>query len=623
MSKRWTITVCLLFIYWLADANEIPFLERTVTIQIREERIDEALRKIALQGGFTFSYNPSIIPTEKVVSVNFQNKTIREILDQLFAGSIQYKERGRYVILTRAEASSQKERVVGGYILDDITGKRLENVTIYDPVSLSSAVTDSYGYFEIEIKDPMANITLVINKQNYSDTLLVIPPSNLRLLKIPIRESTEKIATLADSVGQKIKRFWRTKIMARQDINMVNVSDTLYRKLQFSVFPFIGTNHKLSGNVINDYSFNLYGGYSLGVRKFELGGLFNVNRGDVGKGQVAGLINAVGGNVTGIQFAGLFNIVQGSDTGAQFAGLVNMNWNGSKNFGAAGLANFSKETSSGVKFGGLINGSLRAQRGWHTAGLINFSLKQQSSGVQLAGLVNFAGGGINGGQLGGLINVSLKDSKGAQLGGLVNISVKRIQGAQISGLINYARKVKGVQLGFLNVADSVQGVQIGFLSFALKGYHTIEVSADEVFYTNLAFRTGTRKFYNILTTGMQPSTTDDEETLWSFGYGVGTLPKINRWLYLNADVTSNQIVKGKIEAVHLLNKIYLGVDIRATKKISFTIGATLNSLVTDANYEYYPEIFTDFKPSIVYDHTTREDINWKWWWGGKIGVRFL
>jgi hypothetical protein len=180
-----------------------------------------------------------------------------------------------------------------------------------------------------------------------------------------------------------------------------------------------------------------------------------------------------------------------------------------------------------------------------------------------------------------------------------------------------------VQVGLINIADSVQGVQFGLLSFAWKGYHTIEVSADEIFYTNVAFRTGTRKFYNIFTAGMKPNTADEEETMWTFGYGIGTLPRINKWLYLNVDLTSNQVVKGKIEAVNMINKLYLGVDLRAAKKISFTIGATLNTRVSDNDYYNYPELFSDYKPKIFSSHNTNENINWQWWWGAKVGVRFL
>ena len=52
----------------------------------------------------------------------------------------------------------------------------------------------------------------------------------------------------------------------------------------------------------------------------------------------------------------------------------------------------------------------------------------------------------------------------------------------------------------------------------------IEVSADEIFYTNLAFRTGSRKFYNILAAGMKPEKAfGTNETVWSFGYGLGTV----------------------------------------------------------------------------------------------------
>ena len=75
---------------WAAD---IPMLERTITISIVQERIDEALKKISQQGGFTFSYNPAIIDVKKEVTFNFSNKTIREVLDELFDGDIDYKER--------------------------------------------------------------------------------------------------------------------------------------------------------------------------------------------------------------------------------------------------------------------------------------------------------------------------------------------------------------------------------------------------------------------------------------------------------------------------------------------------------------------------------------------------
>ncbi len=89
----------------------------------------------------------------------------------------------------------------------------------------------------------------------------------------------------------------------------------------------------------------------------------------------------------------------------------------------------------------------------------------------------------------------------------------------------------------------------------MKGYHQIEVSADEIFYTNLAFRTGVRQFYNIFTFGAKPNTFEKDETFWSFGYGIGTAPRLTNWLSLNVDVTANQVLLGnKIDEINTFDR---------------------------------------------------------------------
>ena len=94
------------------------------------------------------------------------------------------------------------------------------------------------------------------------------------------------------------------------------------------------------------------------------------------------------------------------------------------------------------------------------------------------------------------MNVALHRSTGAQVSGLMNICGGDIYGAQISGLLNFGTRVHGSQIGVFNFSDSVAGVPVGFLSFVRKGYHQLEISANESFPLNLALRTGVRQFYN-------------------------------------------------------------------------------------------------------------------------------
>ena len=603
---------------------EVPLLERVISINFDLERMDVALRKISQQGNFTFSYNPSVIDAGRIVNGSFNGMTVREILDELFKGSVQYKARGSYVILTKGQASkSTNTRTLSGYVVDESTGARLKDVSVYDPVSLSSAVTDAYGYFQIKVDKPPADLMLAVKKKNYSDTVVAVPAGKTNLLKIPISVNETKIETIADSVAEKVKRFWETKVLSLNPTNIENITDTIYRTTQFSLFPYIGTNHHLSGNVINDYSFNIFGGYSRGVRKLEIGGLFNVDRDQVEGFQFAGIFNAVGGKVSAMQMAGLANLNLDSVKGVQFAGLINLNWNSSQKFSGAGLVNITNGNATGVQVAGHGNVTMGDQKGPHIGGLFNFAMGNGGP-VQVAGLFNYAGNSVEGTQAGGLFNFVAKEIRGAQVGGLINVAAGRVAGVQVSGLINYATKVNGVQVGFLNVADSIHGVPLGFMSFVVKGYHKIEISADEIFYTNLAFRTGVRQFYNILTAGVKPGSFEEDETFWTFGYGIGTSPRLTKWLNLNIDITTSQIVKGdNIEAINLLNKVFVGLEFEPAKKIGLALGVTLNGQLTDATYAHYPELFTDYTPDIKYDHTYSNDLNLKIWWGGKVGLRFL
>ena len=253
-----------------------------------------------------------------------------------------------------------------------------------------------------------------------------------------------------------------------------------------------------------------------------------------------------------------------------------------------------------------------------------FNITSRNARGQLAGIYNVAGKNVEGAQLAGIFNLSGKSVRGTQFAGIVNFAGKNVEGAQIAGILNFAKKVKGVQFGLLNISDSVGGVPIGLVSVVFKGYHKIEISADEVFYTNIDFRTGVRKFYNILTIGAKPSTFEQSETSWTFGYGLGTAPKVSKKVFLNLDLTSNQVVLGNsIEAVNLINKFYLGFDFQILKKASVTFGATVNAQVRNIAGENLVETFTHYKPAFFYDKTYDNRINTRMWLGGKVGIRFL
>lgn len=601
-----------------AWGQAVPPLERKVSISFEGEGTGLALKKLSQAGGFTFSYSPSIFDGHQAVGGAYKEKPVREILNGVFGESINAKGKGNYIILTRAAAPTKKEMAkntvtVSGYVTNGATGGKMEDVSVYNKASLAATITDQFGFFTITLDNPGQDEGLRFSKLNFLDTMVGLRPGNkfINMVMYPepiaiapqpagdAPEGDPSPVNIGPPAGRPLpgptrkrtfRDFLQRKVFSKNifsrkkgDVNVKNIKEPIYRDFQATFVPFVGTNHKLSGNVVNRYSLNVLGGYAKGTTRAEFGGLFNIDRSDVSYAQFAGLFNTVGGQATGVQFAGLGNLTRKKVAAVQFAGLFNANLDSVK-------------------------------------------------GAQVAGLFNVNGRASQGAQAAGLFNIQPSYYKGVQVAGLLNVATHHMRGTQVAGLVNFAHHIHGGQVGLINYADSIRGVPLGLMSIVSRGYHKIEVSSDEIFYINVAFRTGIRQFYNILQAGLKPESLDGpspplapgQGNIWAFGYGVGTAPKIAGWLFLNFDITANQVNQGSFtRSISLLNKLYMELDFQVARRFSITAGATLNAYLSDPSYSENPKLFTDFFPRIIGREGFRNGNELKMWWGAKVGVRFL
>jgi hypothetical protein len=390
-----------------------------------------------------------------------------------------------------------------------------------------------------------------------------------------------------------------------------NSGDSLYRTFQISFVPYVGTNGYLSDKTTNDISINILAGYVKEVRKAEFGGMLNMVREDAGKCQLAGVGNLVGGTATGLQGAGMFNMARKMN-GIQVAGTLNYAGEAS-GIQVSGLVNHAGKGKCAQLAGWINNASEDAS--FQVAGLTNNAPMVES--FQVAGLVNNTRETRM--QVAGLVNNASK-IKGLQVAGLVN-NCQQSDGTQISGLVNRASFFKGVQIGFLNIADSCSGTPIGVFSFVKNGYHKFEVSGDEMFYTNLAFRSGVTKFHTIITAGIK--TDDLEKPLWTYGCGAGTSFKVNEKTLFDIDMLFQHVIKEDYVNNDYLYKICIGIDKTLWGKTSLAIGATYNFLVTDSRSDHHGEKYADIAPYHFTDKTFNNTFNLKSWAGAKIALRFF
>jgi hypothetical protein len=522
---------------------QTPLLERPITLRFNNEKISVVLDNIAKQGGFSFSYNSDIFDVNNRGDITVTNKPVREVLNLIFKGIITYKARGNYIILLKNNQEEQKKSLIlSGYIIDNQTDMPLAKVTIYDRKSLSSTVSNQYGFYRIKLYVNDLPVKLTISKADYEKQLIIVksaqstyeviglnpitqqnvslsPPiiednsmeqmDSLRsinpsletkpintTLEPPFPDITDENlfptspildSTLYESRWDKFKkRLGKILVSRSQRINAQNVSDSLNRNFQFSVLPFLGTNKLLSGSISNDYSVNLLMGYSGGVRKLEVGGLVNGVRGDV-------------------------------------------------------------------------------------------------EGLQLAGVGNIVGGKVSGGQIGGFFNVAGYLENGHQISPIFNATIKESKGFQISAF-NFAHKVlnEGKQIGLINICDSTDTVPIGLLSFvgSGNGYKRLELSVDENQTASFTFKTGVRKFYNVL--ALHYNFTRKQE-IFGIGYGVGKAFELGRSWMFNADLTTNALVEYDDFSPNLASmwKLDLSFEKQIARNAAVTFGPSIKYLTID------------------------------------------
>jgi hypothetical protein len=345
--------VLLLFITCMhAGMFAQSLLSGTVTIKAKNQPLHEVLTIISNASNVYFSYNTKSINRDTLVSVQAVNKPLREVLRMLFNAEYEFKESGHYIIIRRKPIStsniiskSQSHTdyyIISGYVLDDETGDKIADATVYEKQHLISSMTDESGFFSLKLKNKYPVAAIAISKTDYKDTSLQIQATFNQKVSIALtrKEPLISLAThpkyftaaetmqgdVEDENPDVIEKKWIGRVLfsSKQRLRSLNLKKFYTtRAYQFSFVPGLSTHGKMNAQVINKTSINLIGGYSGGVDLVEIGGLFNINKKDVKSLQLAGLFNVVGGHVKGVQVACLFNQVEDRVDGVQIGGLFN------------------------------------------------------------------------------------------------------------------------------------------------------------------------------------------------------------------------------------------------------------------------------------------------------------
>jgi len=634
-------------------------LQQKISISFSNQTVEQALFELGKQLNVSFSYNASKFPIDSVVTQNFKDEFVEEVVQDLLHEKVELSQKGRHVIIrsTGVKKQSKRDLTITGQVTDYTTKIPLENVTVHILESSEISSTNAKGYYTIEVTTRSTFIELVYNTKGYESEVVVIEPSDEILVNVGLKlNSIEKIETKPSqpivNIAPKpsLEESAIAKILVTDEQRFIT-EDLLEflqdRSWQVSVLPMLGTNGSASGIIDNKLSLNIFAGYNHGVDGFELGGFLNLIENDVKGAQIGGFGNVTGNNLEGLQVGGFFNHNFGKVKGLQIGGFSNsvidsvhgLQIGGFSNIAMnyvygvqlSGFTNFVRDTIEGVQAAGFLNVT-KSIKGIQLAGFVNYS-EQNTSGIQGAGFINYAGGVteglqvagfanysdsiLNGSQIAGYGNYAEDKINGFQIAGFGNLSNSTVNGGQISAFINRAKRVNGVQIGIINISDTLKGFPIGLVNIIKSGYVRHEIMSADFMAINYSFKSGIQHFYTIWRGSYSERS---NQSILGAGFGFGSSFNIlEDKLSTDINVVSSFVYiepPANNPSFNLHNKFEWNLSYNVFKWLEIFGGASFNYYLTDnlaktSIQDYVPKTARD-----VYSNVTADS-----WIGWQVGLR--
>src|SRR5690606_8266495 len=139
----------------------------SISIITKSTSIADILREVENQTDYRFFYNHQQIDVTRKISVNLENATISQALEEIFrSGSIGYTVRGRQVLLFRKTSSTGEHEMLRGSLgsasgtLIEVTGtvltrtgEAMPGVNVMEKGTTNGTATDSDGKYTISVSD--------------------------------------------------------------------------------------------------------------------------------------------------------------------------------------------------------------------------------------------------------------------------------------------------------------------------------------------------------------------------------------------------------------------------------------------------------------------------------------
>ncbi len=127
-------------------------LEQKVSIVAKNISLEQVLYQLIDEYDIKLIFNNDILP-ERNISVNLQNTTLKEALENILRGTnIGFELLGRQILLVVKAPPPKIQYTISGFLEDAETGEKLIGASVYDQNSGKGTISNPYGFYSLTLQ---------------------------------------------------------------------------------------------------------------------------------------------------------------------------------------------------------------------------------------------------------------------------------------------------------------------------------------------------------------------------------------------------------------------------------------------------------------------------------------
>ena len=173
--------VCSIGLTYAADSYAQKAL---ISIDVRNQRVEDILKEIEEQSDFDFFFNNKHVDLNRRVSVSADKSNIFSVLKEIFSGTnVKYSVLDKKIILSiEAQSPEQEKKITVSGTISDAQVEPIIGASVLEKgVQGNGTITDIDGNFKISVSSSKAQLDIsYIGYQ--SQTVAVQPGKNMKII---------------------------------------------------------------------------------------------------------------------------------------------------------------------------------------------------------------------------------------------------------------------------------------------------------------------------------------------------------------------------------------------------------------------------------------------------------